>query len=158
MSDDDEIASRDGARARTFHIAMAEGDGDGRWYEIFVRDPADRAALVGGDADDFEFGHRAEDPHSVLVHYDAANDSLDPSFGYQEGSNAQKTERAIFDEFQADLLAEAREDERLRTAPVSEILAEADVVIAQAQAVIHEDRRPRAVLARRLRARRQRNR
>jgi hypothetical protein len=128
------------ARAKTFHISPAEGDGDGKWYEIFVRAPADRAALVGADPADFEFGDRADDPNYVLVHYDATNDTLDPSFGYVEGSGAHETERAIFNEFENDLLEEAREDERLRTAPVSEILAEADAVIEAARAFLTEDR------------------
>lgn len=127
------------ARAKTFHISPAEGDGDGKWYEIFVRAPADRAALVGADPADFEFGDRADDPNYVLVHYDATNDTLDPSFGYVEGSGAHETERAIFNEFENDLLEEAREDERLRTAPVAEVLVEADAVIETAQAFLTED-------------------
>ncbi|PPQ35566.1 hypothetical protein CKO16_20190 [Rhodoblastus acidophilus] len=151
LEDDDAAAKA--ARTKTFHITTAEGDGDGRWYEIFVRSPIDRAALVGADPDEFEFGHRADDPSYVLVHFDAASDSLDPSFGYEEGSDAYETERAIFDEFKDDLLTEARDDERLRTAPVADILAEADAVIARTRAILADDRRPRAVRARRLRVR-----
>jgi len=151
-ADRDEAASQ-AVRAKTFHITPAEGDGDGRWYEIFVRSPIDRAALVGADPGEFEFGHRADDPSFILVHYDVASDSLDPSFGYEEGSDAYETERAIFDAFKGDLLAEAREGERLRTAPVSAILAEADAAMAQARATLAEARRPRAARARRLRVR-----
>ncbi|MBB4200750.1 hypothetical protein CCR94_12640 [Rhodoblastus sphagnicola] len=157
LEDDDTVAFDDAeakaARARTFDITTAEGDGDGRWYEIFVRNPIDRAALVGANPEEFEFGHRADDPSYVLVHYDAASDTLDPSFGYEEGSDPYETERAIFEEFKEELLAEAREDEGLRTAPVAEILAEADAAIAQTRLILAEDRRPRAVSARRLRVR-----
>ncbi|RAI16897.1 hypothetical protein, partial [Rhodoblastus acidophilus] len=53
LEDDDAAAKA--ARTKTFHITTAEGDGDGRWYEIFVRSPIDRAALVGADPDEFEF-------------------------------------------------------------------------------------------------------
>ncbi|MCW2318545.1 hypothetical protein M2322_004114 [Rhodoblastus acidophilus] len=136
-ADVDEAAAQ-AARAKTFQITTAEGDGDGRWYEIFVRSPIDRADLVGADPGEFEFGHRADAASFVLVHYDVASDSLDPSFGYEEGSDAYETERAIFDAFKGDLLAKAREDERLRTTPVPAILAGADAVIAQARATLAE--------------------